>query len=338
MRNYFCMFVVLSCASIIFSPVIRAAGSARLPYAAGESFVVTTGYDTPPMHINKDGYAIDFTEDGCDAYGKLAVAAFSGTAWVVEEKGYNGGYGTQLLVMSAENIVTRYAHMIPDSIPLNSGDAVPRGTVVGEIGDTGLVMGTACADHPGTHIHFAMDTEKSDGGFVAKNPEPISNYTGITAGKWYVSDNAIAATKGNVAALADILENFFGAPALPEGISLTAATSSDRQSASLGISTATESPDIPARLSVVPVAIPEASSAVHLPSDIINVASSSTSQTSSGVTGSPSGGGGSGGASISPSPAGGSSGVPTSSGGAVTAPETPSINDDPTDDSVGACQ
>jgi len=62
---------------------IRCAGadsapSVKLPYAKGQSFVVTQGYDTPPTHIKKDSYALDLTQNGCDAYGVPVVAAASG--------------------------------------------------------------------------------------------------------------------------------------------------------------------------------------------------------------------------------------------------------------------
>jgi len=190
---------------------VLAAQSAKLPYVAGERFVVTAAYGELPTHIKKDSYAIDFAQQGCDAYGKPAVAAFSGSAWIVEEDGYNGGYGTQLLIIDAGRVVARYAHLIPGSIPVREGDNVPQGTIIGEIGDSGLVAGNACVEHPGTHIHFAMDTENADGGFTAKNPEPISGYVGIADGAWYISDNVLAATVGNLASLIAILRDLFGA-------------------------------------------------------------------------------------------------------------------------------
>lgn len=232
---------------IIFPHIALAAEAVKLPYAMGERFVVTTGYDTPPMHIKKDSYAIDFTQSGCAAYGKPAVAAISGTAWFVEENGYNGGYGTQLLVLSDGTVVSRYAHLIPGSIPVAEGDAVSQGTIIGEIGDTGLVVGTACAGHPGTHIHFAMDTENADGSFTAKDSEPISGYADVAAGKWYVSDNALAATKNNLAALFEIAGNLFG-----DSVTFINPSSQIMPSSSVAPSPPSQSELFPPRLSSAP--------------------------------------------------------------------------------------
>lgn len=164
--------------------------SAKLPYAKGQNFIVTQGYDTPPTHIKKDLYALDFTQNGCDAYGKAAVAAAPGKVMFLSQEGYNGGYGTELIIDHGNNIVSRYAHMIPGSITLaSSGAPIQQGQPIGLVGDTGLVAGAACANHPGTHLHFAMDTVNSDGTFSAYDPEPISGYTNMTVGKWYLSDN-----------------------------------------------------------------------------------------------------------------------------------------------------
>ncbi|HUC31673.1 MAG TPA: M23 family metallopeptidase [Candidatus Paceibacterota bacterium] len=169
---------------------VHASATVKLPYAKGQSFVVTQGYDTPPTHIKKDSYALDLTQNGCGAYGKAAVAAASGKVMFLSQEGYNGGYGTELIIDHGGNIVSRYAHMIPDSITLAAiGTLVRQGQTVGLIGDTGLVAGMACAAHPGTHIHFAMDTVNDDGTFSAYDPEPISGYTDMMAGKWYLSDN-----------------------------------------------------------------------------------------------------------------------------------------------------
>ena len=161
----------------------------KLPYAKGERFIVVQAYDSPPTHIKKDAYALDFTQIGCDAYGKDVVAAAAGNVMFLSQKGYNGGYGTEVILDHGGSIVSRYAHMIPDSIVVGRGVSVRQGEVIGRIGDTGLVSGAACADHPGTHLHFAMDIIQGDKTFIAYNPEPISGNIGMAAGRWYLSDN-----------------------------------------------------------------------------------------------------------------------------------------------------
>ena len=177
-------FAASDASSTMPSPV------AKLPYAKGQSFIVTQGYNTPPTHIKKDSYALDFTQNGCDAYGKAVVAATSGTVMFASQEGYDGGYGTELIIDHGNNVVSRYAHMIPDSITVAAtGTAIRQGQTVGLVGDTGLVAGAACVTHPGTHLHFAMDTVNADGTFSAYDPEPLSGYTNMTAGKWYLSDN-----------------------------------------------------------------------------------------------------------------------------------------------------
>jgi murein DD-endopeptidase MepM/ murein hydrolase activator NlpD len=163
----------------------------RLPYVAGEQFVVVQGYNELPTHIQKDSYAIDFSQNGCDAYGKAAVAVSSGKVLLAQEGGYNGGYGAQVLLEdNAGTVISRYAHLIPGTIPVANGNVVLRGETLGGIGNTGLVMGTACLQHPGTHLHFAMYDANADGSFVAHLAEPISGYTNITDGRWYLSDNS----------------------------------------------------------------------------------------------------------------------------------------------------
>ena len=211
---------------IIAIPAVALAADAvpvaKLPYAKGKSFIVAQGYNTPPTHIKKDSYALDFTQNGCAAYGKAVVATASGTAMFLSQEGYNGGYGTELIIDHGNNIVSRYAHMIPDSITVAARGAVIRqGQTIGRLGDTGLVAGAACADHPGTHLHFAMDTVNADGTFSAYDPEPISGYTNMLAEKWYLSDNGEEAgddVSTTAAAAASIL------PEIAPSVSTTSAT------------------------------------------------------------------------------------------------------------------
>jgi hypothetical protein len=323
MRQIFYIIAIL----VIVPRFALATESVRLPYAAGERFIVTTGYNTPPTHIKKDSYAIDFAQNGCDAYGKPAVAAFSGTAWVVEESGYNGGYGTELLILTGGNLVARYAHLIPGSIPVDPGDAIPQGTIIGEVGDTGLVAGTACAEHPGTHIHFAMDTENADGSFAAKDPEPISNYTGVTAGTWYVSDNALAATKGNLASLLEILSSL-----MKSGATMVSPSNPTKPTAAL--ESKPTLPAIPTSLPA-PISVPAIAASSSQTSSSRNIPNSSptviTRTTFSGANVSSDGGFGPvGGVSVL-------SASPAASATAVVSSVAP-FPDDFSDDTVSGCE
>ncbi len=210
--TFITLFAFLFCVAVPIAVAQSLPLAAKLPYEKGESFVVTQGYHSPPTHVNKDDFAIDFTQDGCDAYAKPAVAAVPGKAWIVEDAGYDGGYGTQLLILGDHNVVTRYAHLIPGSVSVKAGDEVAQGTPVGLIGNSGLVVGTACNVHPGTHIHFAMDIKNADGSFTAINSEPISGYSNIREGMWYLSDNtapADVAKSGSLGAM--VVQNVGGA-------------------------------------------------------------------------------------------------------------------------------
>ena len=320
------VFAILACTTF-------AAESTKLPYAAGERFMVSTGYHTPPTHIKKDDYAIDFTQDGCEAYGKPVVAAFSGMAWVVEEIGYNGGYGTQLLISSGGGKIARYAHLIPGSIPFAPEDAIPQGTIIGEIGDTGFVEGSACVEHPGTHIHFAIDTENADGVFVARDPEPISGYDDITSGTWYRSDNVLAATKSNLASLVEVFDGL-----LRGGTSV--ADSHDQAVRALSVvASTTLGSEAPGGFSPEASALPTRgvnSPQLSIDQNMANsdaVSSQSPApvlQTVSGGDSGPVMGGGSGGG-------GGNGSVSIPSGIIANATPPASASDDPSDDTVEVC-
>ncbi len=211
MKKIFFLSIWIFLAGIAPAAATRASEEFRnnLPYLAGDRFIVTAGYGSMPTHVKKDAYAIDFSKNGCSAYGALVVAARSGSVWIAQNSGYNGGYGSQILVRSDDGVIARYAHLIAGSIPVRKGDSIPQGTILGEVGDTGLVAGTSCDNHPGTHLHFALYTQAADGIFLPRDPEPISGYTGISRGNWYVSDNVLGATKSNLAVLGAIFHDLF---------------------------------------------------------------------------------------------------------------------------------
>ncbi|MCX7778875.1 MAG: DUF2341 domain-containing protein [Patescibacteria group bacterium] len=183
---------ILSVSSVLAADLIF-----KLPYQKGERFIITRGYNTLPTHApnSKDQYALDFTKNGCEAYGKNVLTVVDGKVILVLQDGYNGGYGTTVLINHGNNLISRYAHLIPYSIGVAQNQDVRQGTIIGKIGRSGEVSGSACPEYPGTHLHFAMYQRQPDGKLIAYKPEPMSGYTNFVAGNWYLSDNEIFQTR-----------------------------------------------------------------------------------------------------------------------------------------------
>lgn len=284
MKKFFTpvVFTIITAIAAALPVPALAAPTAKLPYAKGQRFIVTQGYDTPPTHIKKDRYALDLTQNGCDAYGRAVVAAASGTVMFASQEGYNGGYGTELIIDHGGNIVSRYAHMIPDSITVSTtGTAVHQGEAIGLVGDTGLVAGAACAEHPGTHLHFAMDTVDPDGTFSAYDPEPISGYSNVTAGNWYLSDNGDDDASTSVAlAPASVLPG-----AVLGAYAVTTTTDSPQPAPLSPVPPPSSSPPIAGGVSVIfanmapasPLVVPASSDATSTESDAASTADIATS-------------------------------------------------------------
>lgn len=352
---------------VVFALPTFAMESVKLPYPSGMRFLVTTGYETPPTHIKKDAFALDFAQEGCRAYGVSVVAALGGTAFLVAENGYNGGYGAQVLVRSPGGVMARYAHLLAGSSPIRQGDEIPQGAVIGAIGNTGMVAGAACAEHPGTHLHFAIYQEQADGSFAPRDPEPISGYTGMAAGAWYLSNNAIAATGANLAALIALTKNFFGDAATviaptgtrpiptPESSSTASpvdsgpgpGTSSSIDHEYLPMASSTEMQGSSSPSFLTPLPPPPASTTISESAPISHPSANGADlpplvpATSSRVV--PLGGGSSpGGVALTHDPSfdGGSAagGVAVNDGDrGIVATDTPTSPDDPMDDTVAAC-
>ena len=205
----------------------------KLPYLENERMLITQGYDTG-THKGLDKYALDFTQNRCDAYGKPVLAATSGKVDLVvfetEKEGKLCGNGVKLDY--GNNIASLYCHLSKIEIGIDQiGQPITQGNLIGYVGNSGYVIGEACKDYPGTHLHFAMREEqkKEDGTTIrlAYKPEPMSGYTNFVAGKWYKSDNKLVAKPKEV-----VKEG----PSIPEEISFPQKIKDIPQNISEGIS------------------------------------------------------------------------------------------------------
>lgn len=87
--------------------------------------------------------------NGVDLAGKLGSAiraAASGKVIVAKGSGWNGGYGSYIVVKHSNGAQTLYAHL--SSVGVAVGETVSQGEVIGAMGNTGKSTGT--------HLHFEV--------------------------------------------------------------------------------------------------------------------------------------------------------------------------------------
>ncbi len=85
------------------------------------------------------------------APGSTIVAAAAGTVIVSREGGWNGGYGTYVVVDHGNGTQTLYAHNSSNSVSV--GQTVVAGQAIGRIGNTGKSTGH--------HVHFEVRGAKN---------------------------------------------------------------------------------------------------------------------------------------------------------------------------------
>lgn len=160
-----------------------------LPFPIGEYWQITQTYnpsnDSSSSHqdyggtYSDDRWAVDLAQGGCNDYGKPVNPVAEGDVYYVDtDDGSGTGYGNTVIVRHENSFYSRYAHF--SEILVNVGDHVDTHDYIGKVGNTGNVSGTACSEHPGTHLHFAV---YKDGEGIT--PEPLSGNSGLTVGCWY---------------------------------------------------------------------------------------------------------------------------------------------------------
>lgn len=83
--------------------------------------------------------------------GTPILASGNGKVIVAKMGGYNGGYGSMVVISHANGIQTVYAHM--SRVDVSSGESVVQGQTIGAVGNTG--------HSTGPHIHFEVRGAKN---------------------------------------------------------------------------------------------------------------------------------------------------------------------------------
>lgn len=78
--------------------------------------------------------------------GTPLYASAEGTVIVARSSGYNGGYGSYVVITHPNGTQTLYAHM--SKVSVSQGDTVSKGQVIGAVGNTGKSTGP--------HVHFEI--------------------------------------------------------------------------------------------------------------------------------------------------------------------------------------
>lgn len=104
------------------------------------------GYRNPEISGRSFHGGIDIVTGKGNSTGTPVVAAASGTVIHVAES-YRG-YGHQVLIDHGKGVTTRYAHMLPNSISVCTGEKINQGQQLGKIGSTGNTTGP--------HLHFEV--------------------------------------------------------------------------------------------------------------------------------------------------------------------------------------
>jgi LysM repeat protein len=131
--------------------VIVVSSSSRGVAKKSPSYPVYEGYYMRPIIGGTrtqglhDRYAVDLAS----SYGANILASANGEV-LISRTGWNGGYGTYIIVKHSNGTQTVYAHL--SGLLVSAGDRVEQGQVIGKMGNTGRVRGS----NNGTHLHFEV--------------------------------------------------------------------------------------------------------------------------------------------------------------------------------------
>ncbi len=112
---------------------------------------ISAGYYSSPLRSYErtqgiHGYnGIDMGAPG----GTPIYAAAAGSVIVAKQGGYNGGYGSYVVIQHGNGSQTLYAHQT--SVMVNVGQEVEKGQQIGTVGNSGRVSGPT-----GYHLHFEI--------------------------------------------------------------------------------------------------------------------------------------------------------------------------------------
>jgi len=125
----------------------RSASSGSSYASSGGSSGGSVGFTHPaPGSVRTQGIHGYNGVDLAAGYGSQIRAAAAGEVIIAKPRGWNGGYGTYIVIRHRNGTQTLYAHM--SSVSVGAGAYVGAGEVIGGMGSSGRSTGT--------HLHFEV--------------------------------------------------------------------------------------------------------------------------------------------------------------------------------------
>ncbi len=143
--------------SVKASGALNAPSNAPVVGERGPSSASFVGYWERPIigGIKTQGIHGHNGVDLSAAYGTSILAAADGQVIIAKQGGWNGGYGSYIVIKHDNGTQTLYGHL--SDVDVSVGQTVSQGAVIGKMGSSG--------DSTGIHLHFEVHVNG-----VKKNP------------------------------------------------------------------------------------------------------------------------------------------------------------------------
>jgi murein DD-endopeptidase MepM/ murein hydrolase activator NlpD len=136
--------------------LVSTSGAAAVATKAVSGLKDATGYYLRPIvgGVRTQGIHGHNGVDLASSYGTPILAAADGTVLISKNGGWNGGYGSYIVLQHDNGTQTLYGHL--SAALVSVGDHVEQGQVIGKMGNTGQVTGPT-----GIHLHFEVRGAKN---------------------------------------------------------------------------------------------------------------------------------------------------------------------------------
>jgi len=127
-------------------------GGYKLPFAAGQSWIITQGPYGSFSHWGNSLHAFDIAPRG----GDCIVAMKAGIAYVhdvgMRQDHYHHSFGNYITVDHGNGEFSHYAHLATGTVVVSDGEQVEQGQALARVGNSGYTLG----EGGGYHVHVSV--------------------------------------------------------------------------------------------------------------------------------------------------------------------------------------